>query len=165
MRKRLLLTDGSYQLMEDINWRKLSTGEVINLLIKVRIAIEVKRSDDWWRFACGDVLYTCKETSARGKWYRNLCSYVHVYVFFKVVSVVVFVTILGLLSAIRILFACSFVFHLHKLVFVFVQAMAPPYRLATVGLQVFVNAPCISIAHQPTNPPRHKLYMIKCQIF
>ena len=30
------------------------------LLIKVRevrIAIEVKRSDDWWRFACGDVYY------------------------------------------------------------------------------------------------------------
>ena len=52
-----LLTDGSYQLTEVINWRKLSTDGSY-LLIKVRevrIAIELKRSDDWWRFACGDV--------------------------------------------------------------------------------------------------------------
>ena len=64
--------EGSYQLKEVIIWWKLSADKSY-LLIKVRevrIDKEVKRSDDWWRFACGDIfeLMSVNPKSVRLSW-------------------------------------------------------------------------------------------------
>ena len=46
----------SYQVMKVIKWWKLSS-DGSHQVMKVEITKEVIRSDGWWRFACGDVLY------------------------------------------------------------------------------------------------------------
>ena len=58
--------------MKVVQWWKLSSDES-DLVMKVKIVKEVKKSDGLWRFACGDVFFQnpVEDTCYIGKFIRN----------------------------------------------------------------------------------------------